>query len=80
MTTRLVLAYGQRWRLQVWLVIYCMFYSVPSYAYIDPNTGGLIYQLVFPLIALLLGFWSAIKRIGARCFASIKKIFTKNNE
>jgi hypothetical protein len=30
-------------------------FSTPAAAYIDPNTGGQIYQALYPVLAVLLG-------------------------
>lgn len=32
-------------------------YAAPALAYIDPNTGGLIFQLLAPLLAMITGAW-----------------------
>ncbi len=36
------------------------------YAYIDPNAGGWLFQLLFPLLVAIGGVWSIFRnRIGA---------------
>lgn len=46
-----------------WLVV--VFLSTiavtPAQAYIDPNTGGMLFQLLFPLFAVLLAFWAFVR-------------------
>ena len=38
----------------------------PAYAYIDPNTGGVIFQVLMPILAVLVGFiafaWNFVKK------------------
>jgi hypothetical protein len=35
-------------------------------AYIDPNAGGLLFQILAPLFLLVVAFWAAFKRkVGA---------------
>lgn len=31
-------------------------------AYVDPNAGGLLYQLLFPIGVMLAGFWSFLRQ------------------
>ena len=41
---------------------------VPSsaFAYIDPNAGGILFQVLAPLFLLVVAFWAAFKRkVGA---------------
>ena len=45
-------------------VLYLCFFAKPSYAYIDPNTGGFFFQTVAPFVYGILGvivvFWKRI--------------------
>ena len=34
----------------------------PAFAYIDPNAGGMLFQLLAPLIAALVGAWMFLRR------------------
>ena len=37
----------------------------PAYAYIDPNTGGYLFQLLFPVFAALIALWTFFRnKIG----------------
>ena len=34
----------------------------PAFAYIDPNAGGLLFQLLAPVFAALIGGWLFLRR------------------
>ena len=34
----------------------------PAWAYVDPNAGGLLFQLLAPLFAALVGGWLFLRR------------------
>jgi hypothetical protein len=36
--------------------------SGPAQAYIDPNAGGMLFQLLAPLFAALVGAWMFLRR------------------
>jgi hypothetical protein len=36
--------------------------TAPVYAYVDPNSGGLVFQLVTPILALLAALSGFLKR------------------
>jgi hypothetical protein len=39
-----------------------LFAWVPqAHAYIDPNAGGLLFQLLFPLLAAVAAMWAAFR-------------------
>lgn len=40
-------------------------FAPQAHAYIDPNVGGWLYQLLFPLLIALAGAWAALRhKIG----------------
>ena len=40
----------------------------PAHAYIDPNAGGVLFQLLAPLFAGVVGAWLVARRwIAAQC-------------
>lgn len=40
----------------------------PAHAYIDPNAGGLLFQLLAPVFAALVGAWLFLRRwIAEHC-------------
>jgi len=41
-------------------------------AYIDPNAGGMLFQIFFPIIIFIGGVWLFLKR---KIYALFKKIF-----
>jgi len=48
----------------VCIVIY--FFPINCHAYIDPNAGGFLFQLLFPLVIAVVGAWTVFRqRIGA---------------
>ena len=51
-------------------------------AYIDPNTGGMLFQVLAVFFAffsgMLLFFSRQIKLVSARIFRSIREIFNKD--
>lgn len=53
-----------------WLPV--AFVSFPAFAYIDPNTGGMILQMLAPIIAAIAGAWlfakDYIRRLWGRIF------------
>lgn len=54
----------------LWLLVF--FVPLPASAYIDPNTGGMILQMLAPIIAAIAGAWlfakDYIRRIWGRLF------------
>ena len=41
--------------------------SLPAHAYIDPNAGGMLFQLLAPVFAGLVGIWLFLRQwISAR--------------
>lgn len=51
----------------VWCIVSAVFFAKDVFAYIDPNTGGYIFQLLFPLLSaiagILLFFKNGVKNI-----------------
>jgi hypothetical protein len=41
-----------------------------AHAYIDPNVGGWLYQLLFPLLIALAGAWAALRHKISEFFAT----------
>lgn len=45
----------------------CLAFSLPAQAYIDPNAGGMLFQLLAPVFAAVIGGWLMLRRwISAR--------------
>ena len=45
----------------------------PAYAYIDPNMGGWLYQLLFPLLIAIAGAWAAFRMKISQFLAALAK-------
>ena len=43
-----------------------------AFAYIDPNSAGALYQLLFPLLVAIAGAFAAFRRVIARAFGRLK--------
>lgn len=44
------------------LALLGLLYSASALAYIDPNAGGLLFQLLAPLLAAVVGGWLFLRR------------------
>ena len=51
-----------------------------AYAYIDPNTGGLIFQMLAPILAIVAGLWIAAKEKIAKFSRQVFHHFTSARE
>ena len=51
---------SRRRSIQVALVLMCLASS--AHAYIDPNAGGMLFQLLAPLFAAAVGAWLFLRR------------------
>lgn len=49
--------------------------SPPAFAYIDPNTGGFLFQLLAPLIAIAMSIWMFFSRQVNSAWRSLMSIF-----
>ena len=54
------------------LVMY-LFGAHPAYAYIDPNVGGWLYQLLFPLLIAIAGAWAALRHKLSELLAALAR-------
>jgi hypothetical protein len=45
--------------------------TAPAYAYIDPNSGGLVFQLVTPILALLAALSGFVRRYFALAWLAL---------
>ena len=44
------------------LALLLLLTSSPAFAYIDPNAGGMLFQLLAPLVAAIVGVWLFLRR------------------
>ncbi len=52
-------------------ILAVLFHPEPSYAYVDPNLGGIIYQIFFPVLMALLALWVFVRN---RFLALIRRL------
>ena len=45
-----------------------------TFAYIDPNSTGALYQLLFPLLVAFAAAFAAFRRVIARAFGRLKDV------
>lgn len=50
-----------------------------AFAYIDPNAGGVLFQLLMPLFAAIAGGWLFLRRWIAACFVKLWRKLTGSN-
>lgn len=62
----------------IFLLLACM--SPSAHAYIDPNAGGFLFQLLAPLLAIVTGLWlfcaAQMKRLAQR----IRRFFLRSRD
>ena len=51
-----------------------------AWAYIDPNTAGIVYQFLLPVFAAILGFWRWLKMGAQAAWSRIAQVFRKKKE
>lgn len=44
------------------LALLILGFSEPAFAYIDPNAGGMLFQLLAPVFAAIVGAWLFLRR------------------
>ncbi len=59
------------------IVILMVFYATPALAYFDPNTGGYIFQLLGPLIAIAMSVWMFFTNQVKAFWRFIRSIFSR---
>ncbi len=58
-------------------VVSVLLLPLDCYAYIDPNAGGWLFQMLFPILVAIGGLWSIFRqRIGALW----DRIFRRNDK
>ena len=38
-----------------------LFLTLPAHAYVDPNAGGIFFQILFPVLIVIAGAWALLK-------------------
>ena len=59
------------------IVLVLFFMTTPSFAYLDPGTGGSLLQII---IAAIAGLTAGISFYWRKLIHFIKKVFSKNKE
>ena len=59
------------------LVLVLALFSPSVFAYIDPNTGGYLFQLLAPLLALALSAWIFFTDQVKAAWRSIRDLFSR---
>jgi uncharacterized RDD family membrane protein YckC len=62
-----------RFKVVVLVLSLLLLIPAPAAAYIDPNTGNLIYQILFPIITVLVTGFLFLKNAIRRKLSSLKK-------
>ncbi len=57
--------------------IYLVFFAPSAFAYIDPNTGGYLFQLLAPLAAIALSVWMFFTNHVKAMWRSFLNILTR---
>lgn len=61
------------------LVISLSLFVSPAFAYIDPNTGGYLFQLLAPLLALAISAWMFFSNQVKAIWHSIRRLFSRKS-
>ena len=56
----------------LFILLACLF-ADPAFAYIDPNAGGLLYQMLFPLLIAIAGAWAAFRMKINQFFSALTR-------
>lgn len=67
---------GLRARRWLWAALMLAAWSPAAQAYIDPNSAGLLYQILFPLFVAVMGAWRWLKSTLLFCFDWFRDLMT----
>ena len=67
------------WQIRLLLGVSIGLQSMAAWGYMDPNTGGLLFQLLFPLLATAVACWVFIKNRTKRAFKSLTRLFYRKH-
>ena len=57
-------------------IVVC-FVPIDCYAYLDPNAGGWLFQLLFPILVFIGGVWVAFWQ---RISAFLRRLFNRSDK
>ena len=61
------------------LLVLALLLPAPAWAYIDPNAGGMLFQLLAPMFAAAVGAWLFLRRwIAEQCRELWRKLTGRN--
>jgi hypothetical protein len=60
------------------ITIFMIFHAAPAFAYIDPNTGGYVFQFLFPLISIFVAGYVFCKKQIIRVIEKVVMLFKRN--
>lgn len=61
------------------VALYLALFSMPAQAYIDPNAGGMLFQLLAPLFATLIGVWLFLRQWISGLLRRVWRLLTGRN-
>lgn len=47
--------------IRLFIALWIVFIATPAYAYIDPNAGGWLYQILLPVLIAFGAAWASLK-------------------
>jgi len=59
------------------VIIFFLVIPITAHAYVDPNVGGWLYQLLFPMLIAIAGGWAILRQ---RVNAFFGRFFDKKNK
>lgn len=59
------------------VVIFFLAAPITAHAYVDPNVGGWLYQLLLPVLIAIGGAWAVLRQ---RIKDNLGRLFTKKNK
>ncbi len=78
----MIMDYGNRkFGLKIFLFLLILLLAIPStaLAYIDPNTGNIIFQILFPIITAIVTGYLFCKNAIYRKFKALKNRLSKKS-
>lgn len=60
------------------LAIALVSFHSSAFAYIDPNTGGFLFQMLAPLVAIFMSVWMFFSNQVKAVWHRIRKVFNRN--
>ena len=58
-------------RLCAWCAFCAVLFTSNAYSYVDPNSVGMIYQILFPIVVAITVAWRSVKRMFQIAWSSL---------